>query len=65
METPEPPLEGTLDYYRELAKTNPDIAALVGLIDRQGKQLVRALEELGVQNSKRMAAAKILTSDAA
>ena len=65
MKTPETPLVGTLDYYRKLAETNPDIAALVGLIDRQGLQLVKALEALALEHAKRMAAAKILTSDAA
>lgn len=54
-----------MDNYREMAKTNPDIAALVGMIDRQGQQLVKALEALAGKHAKRMAAAKILTSEAA
>lgn len=54
-----------MDNYREMAKTNPDIAALVGMIDRQGQQLVKALEALAGEHAKRMAAAKILTSEAA
>lgn len=65
MKTPEKPLVGSLDYYRKMAETNPDIANLVGLIDRQGRALVNALEALAQQHAKRMAAAKILTSDAA
>jgi len=65
MKTPEPPLVGSMDHYREMARTNPDIAALVGVIDRQGQQLVKALEALVAEQTKRMAAAKILTSEAA
>lgn len=34
----------TLDHYRELAKANPDIAALVAMIDRLKDQLTKALE---------------------
>lgn len=65
MNAPKPPLVGTMDNYREMAKTNPDIAALVGMIDRKGQQLVKALEALAGEHAKRMAAAKILTSEAA
>lgn len=65
MKTPEPPLVGSMDYYRALAKTNPDIAALVGMIDKQGIQLAKALEALASEHSKRMAAAKILITEAA
>lgn len=65
MNTSELPLVGSIDHYRELAKTNPDIAVLVEIIDRQRCQLVKALESLCEQHAKRMAAAKILTSDAA
>ena len=39
-------LPGTLDWYREKGKTDEDIAALVGLIDRMQVQLVKALERV-------------------
>ena len=65
MKTPEPPLVGSMDYYREMAKTNPDIAVLVGMIDRQGMQLVKALDALAGEHAKRIAAAKILTTEPA
>jgi len=35
--------DGTLDYYRHLAETNPDIAVLIDMIDRLQAQLVIAL----------------------
>lgn len=35
--------DGTLDYYRKLAETNPDIAVLVDLIDRLTDELAIAL----------------------
>lgn len=65
MNTPEMPPVGSMEYYREMAKTNPDIAALVGMIDKQRNQLVKALEALSEQHAKRMAAVKMLTSEAA
>jgi hypothetical protein len=65
MNSTETPLVGSMDHYRKMAETNPDIAALVGVIDRQGSQLVKALELLALEQSKRMAAAKILESEAA
>ncbi len=65
MKTEAPFHEGTLDWYRERGKTHPDIAALVAMVDRQGLQLVKALEALAQQHIIRMAAAKILTSHAA
>ena len=37
------PLEGTLDYYRQLAETNPDVAVLVAMIDRLTDELTSAL----------------------
>jgi len=43
MSDPKNPNEGTLDYYREKAKTDPDIAALVALIERLQQQLVNGL----------------------
>ena len=36
----------TLDDFRELAKSDPNIAALVGLIDRLQGQLMKCLERL-------------------
>jgi len=36
--------DGTLDYYRHLAETNPEIADLVAMIDRLTKELVSALK---------------------
>lgn len=65
MKKPETPIAGTLDYYRKMAESNPDIAALVEMLDRQRNQLVNALEALCELQAKRMAAAKILASDAA
>ena len=50
MDRPETPLAGTLDHYREMAKSNPDIAALVGMIDRLAGQLVKALEAIGKEH---------------
>ena len=47
-----------MDYYRKMAETNPHIATLVGMIDRQGHQLVKAMELLALKQSKRMTAAK-------
>jgi hypothetical protein len=35
--------DGTFDYYRHLAETNPDIAVLVDMIDRLQAELVIAL----------------------
>jgi hypothetical protein len=35
--------DGTLDYYRHLAETNPDIAVLVDMIDRLQGELIIAL----------------------
>ena len=35
--------DGTLDYYRHLAETNPDIAALIELIDNLSEQLTIAV----------------------
>ena len=35
--------DGTLDYYRSLAETNPDIAALIELIDNLSDQLTIAI----------------------
>ena len=35
--------DGTLDYYRHLAETNPDIAVLIDLIDRLQGELAVAL----------------------
>ena len=37
--------EGTLDYYRELAETNPDIATLVAMIDNLADQLTIAVAQ--------------------
>jgi hypothetical protein len=33
----------TLDYYRHLAETNPDVAVLVDIIDRLQAELATAL----------------------
>lgn len=35
----------TLDYYRSLAETNPNIAALIELIDNLSEQLTIAIAE--------------------
>jgi hypothetical protein len=35
--------DGTLDYYRHLAETNPDIAVLIELIDRLQGELIIAI----------------------
>lgn len=35
--------DGTLDYYRQLAETNPDIQTLVALIDKLADQLTLAV----------------------
>jgi hypothetical protein len=35
--------DGTLDYYRHLAETNPDIAVLVDMIGRLQAELVIAV----------------------
>lgn len=35
--------DGTLDYYRHLAETNPDIAVLVEIIDRLQSELASDL----------------------
>ena len=37
--------DGTLDYYRQLAETNPDIATLVAMIDNLADQLTIAVAE--------------------
>jgi hypothetical protein len=63
--TAEPPPVGSLDYYREMGRIDPDIAALVGLIDTQRDQLVKNLEHLVAERNKMDAATKILTSKAA
>ena len=39
----EEPTEGTLPYYRKLAETDPDIAALIELIDNLSDQLLIAV----------------------
>lgn len=46
MTTIEPPTPGSLDHYRAMAESDPNIAALVGMIDRIKAQLRTALEEL-------------------
>lgn len=38
------PTPGTLDHYREKGKSDPDITALVAMIDRIQAQLTTALE---------------------
>lgn len=40
------PLPGTLDWYRQRGESNPDIAALVAMVDRLQEQLTKALEGL-------------------
>jgi hypothetical protein len=40
----EKPLDGTLDWYREKAKSDPHIAILVKMIDRQNALLVSSLD---------------------
>ena len=37
--------DGTLDYYRKLAETNPDIETLVAMIDNLADQLTIAIAE--------------------
>ena len=37
------PTEGTIDYYRQLAETNPDVAVLIELIDNLSDQLTIAV----------------------
>lgn len=37
------PMDQSLDYYRQLAETNPDIAVLVAMIDRLTDELTSAL----------------------
>ena len=39
----ETPLEGTLDWYRQLAKTDPHIAALMGTIDKTREQMLMCM----------------------
>jgi len=51
METPTP-TPGTLDWYREVGKTNPDIAALVAMIDKQSSVITSALGQLAVERAK-------------
>jgi hypothetical protein len=53
-------LEGTLDWYRQKALTDPDIAALVGLIDRLQVQFTKALEAMVERQAKLMEIEKIL-----
>lgn len=36
-------MDQSLDYYRQLAETNPDIAVLVAMIDRLTDELTSAL----------------------
>lgn len=36
-------MDQSLDYYRKLAETNPDIAVLVEMIDRLNEELVAAI----------------------
>jgi hypothetical protein len=38
--------DGTLNYYRHLAETDPNIADLVGLIEKLQDQLTKALEAI-------------------
>lgn len=59
MNSGNPLLTGTMDYYRELAKTNPDVLVLVNHIDRIGAQLGMALEALALEMSKRLEAEKL------
>lgn len=40
-----PTIPGTLPWYREKAKTNPDIAALVAMIDRLQGHLTAKLSK--------------------
>lgn len=39
-------MKQTLDDYRLIAETNPDVAALLDLIDRMQRELTNALSEL-------------------
>lgn len=54
MKTSETPLEGTLDWYREKGKTDPDIAALVAMVERTTKLLVTALEAVAEERRKNL-----------
>lgn len=47
-----PPTPGTLEWYRERGKTNPDIAALVVMIDRQSSVIANALQALADERRK-------------
>ena len=52
-------MKGTLDDYRRIGETNPDIAALVAMIDKLNAQLRKALEavaELHRENEQRKSA---------
>jgi hypothetical protein len=37
------PMDQSLDYYRKLAETDPDVAVLVAMIDRLTDELTSAL----------------------